>query len=737
MTRFYTLVIMAAACGPSTPSESTMPERPPSVADPAFVEQYAQTGGFRLGQPASITIVPDGSQILFLRSGARDSSRSLYAYDVASGEERQLLTAAQILQGATEELSAEERALRERLRMNARGITSFRLNRDASKILVPLSGRLYLVEREGGAVRELPSEGGYANDARFSPDGTKVSCVRDGDIWVIDIASGAQQRLTNREAPTVTNGLAEFVAQEEMSRYRGYWWSPDSSQILYQRNDSANIEVWHASNPIHPAEAPHAARYPQAGTANADVKLGVIAASGGPTQWIEWDREALPYLATVRWSRRAPLTLLVQDRLQQRQQLLRVNLESGASSVLHEETDAAWLNLDQSVPHFYDADRWLWSTERSGRWQLELHTGDEARFVSAPEHGYFELAHASDDGVWIVGSDDASQRHIWRIPFEGEPQRISEGDGFHDAVFGRSEDVWVHAAHTTEHGPRWFVKRGTETVGEIASASEEPPFVPNVEYLRVGEKQFRAVVIRPRNFEQGRSYPVILSVYAGPGHTRVRIGRYQQLREQWQADHGYIVVSLDGRGTPGRGREWERVIRRNLIDVALADQVEGLQALATEVPEMDLSRVGVYGWSFGGYFSAMAVMRRPDIFKVGVAGAPVCDWVDYDTHYTERFMDLPENNAEGYRVSNVLTYAPQLERPLMIVHGTSDDNVYFVHAMKMHDALMRAGRDHDFVVLAGSTHMVADADVARALEGRIMRFLSRGLTTPAATPSSE
>ena len=704
-----------------------MPQRPPSVADPAFVEQYAQTGGFRLGHPASITIVPDGSEVLFLRSGARDSSRSLYAYDVASGEERRLLTAEQILQGAAEELSAEERALRERMRMNASGITSFRLDREATKILVPLSGGLYLVDRETAAVRELPSEGGYANDARFSPDGTKVSCVRDGDLWVIDLAANTQARITNRESPTITNGLAEFVAQEEMSRYRGYWWSPDSTHIVYQQTDSGNVEVWHASNPIHPAQAPHAARYPQAGTANAEVRLGAIAATGGPTRWIEWDRDAFPYLATVRWNRTAPLTILVQDRLQQRQQLLRVNVDAGTTTMLHEETDAAWLNLDQSVPHFLSADRFLWSTERSGRWQLELHDGEGARFVTPPELGYFELVHANDEAMWVVASDDPSQRHVWRVPFEGEPVRLSEGEGMHDAVFGRSDAIWVHGAHTTEHGPRWFVKRGAETVGEIASASEEPPFAPNVEYVRVGERGFRAMVIRPRNFEAGRRYPVILSVYAGPGHTRVRIGRDHQLREQWQADHGYIVVSLDGRGTPGRGREWERVIRHNLIDVALNDQIEGLQALAEQVPEMDLSRVGVYGWSFGGYFSAMAVMRRPDVFKVAVAGAPVCDWVDYDTHYTERFMDLPENNADGYRVSNVLTYAAQLQRPLMIVHGTSDDNVYFVHALKMHDALMRAERDHDFVVLAGSTHMVADADVARALEGRIMRFLARGL----------
>ena len=257
--------------------------------------------------------------------------------------------------------------------------------------------------------------------------------------------------------------------------------------------------------------------------------------------------------------------------------------------------------------------------------------------------------------------------------------------------------------------------------------AEAPSFVPNVEYLTVGERDYRAAIVRPRNFEAGRRYPVLLSVYAGPGYAKVRKGRYRQLREQWQADHGFVVVSIDGRGTPGRGREWERAIRGNLIDIPLEDQVAGLQAVLAQYPELDGNRVGVYGWSFGGYFSAMAVMRRPDVFRVGVAGAPVCDWRDYDTHYTERFLGLPAENTSGYDASSVLTYAPELQRPLLIIHGTSDDNVYFAHALKMSDALMRAGRSHELIPLAGSTHIVADPQVAENLQAEIMGFLADGL----------
>ncbi|MEM9069356.1 MAG: DPP IV N-terminal domain-containing protein [Myxococcota bacterium] len=716
------VLLAASACG--SPSSSTLPELP-VIADPAFLEQYAQTGGFRLGQPTSITITPDGREVLFLRSGPRSPVRNLYSFDIETGEERALL--GQELLADTGELSPEERALRERLRLVAGGVASYQLSKDGARILIPLSGRLFVLERASGELRELPSDGGYANDARFSPNGERVACVREGDLWIIDVAERTQRRITHRDSPTITNGLAEFVAQEEMSRYHGYWWSPDSESLLLQRTDVARVPVWHASNPIAPADEPHAARYPHTGAENADVRLFVLSIDGTVRSEVQWDRAALPYLATVRWSKDHPPLIVVQDRRQQRELVLEVDLASGATSTRLEEEDAAWLNLDQSVPRWTGEDRYLWSTEREGGWQLEVRTPEGKTALTPPDLGYYELRHVADDAAWVIASSDPTERHVWRVPFEGEAEAITREPGYHDAIFGSRDDLWVHASHTVDEGPRWRVRRGNEVVGELRSVADAPPFVPNVEHLEVGERQYRAMVIRPRNFERGRTYPVLLSVYAGPGHNRVRKGRDFQLREQWQADQGFVVVSLDGRGTPGRGRDWERAVRGDLIEIPLADQIEGLRALGERFSELDMDRVGVYGWSFGGYFSAMAVMRHPEVFKVGVAGAPVCDWRDYDTHYTERFMSLPSDNEAGYNAASVLSYTSNLRRPLLIVHGTSDDNVYFVHALKMHDALMRADREHEFIALAGSTHMVSNADLARALQGRIMRFLARGL----------
>lgn len=726
---------------PLLPSDTMIP----NTADPNFPALYAQTGGFRSGKPVSFSFSPDGSEVFFLRAGGQEFGLKLFVLDVESGEERELLSASS-LQEAEGELSAEERALRERLRMIASGITSYRLSPDGQSILIPLSGKLFLYDREAGTTRELPSDGGYANDARFSPDGAYVSCVRNADLYVIDVERNRQRRLTTRAGNHITNGLAEFVAQEEMSRYRGYWWSPDSSSIVYQETNNEGVETLYTSNPIDPSQAPHGAVYPRAGTDNAQVRLGIIGVRGGSTRWVEWDREVSPYLATVKWRSGTPLVLVVQDRAQQRSKVLTVNPRSGATTVVHEETDEAWVNLDQSVPYFLDETRFLWSTERDGQWALELRTIENGqsrgRRLTSDETYYHGLlavrsvADAEDNTkiAWISTTPEPGSVGLALVNLEtGEVETLVDS-GDNTATVSRDGQLWVHGQETDEGALSWNVTRGTtdrEVIASIQNDVAAMPFDVNVEFVTVSaasvDRQYRAAIVRPEGFVEGASYPVIVSVYGGPGYVKVQRQARRWLREQWQANHGAIVVAIDGRGTPGRGREWERAIRLNVIDGPLEDQVLGLEALAARVPEMDLERVGIYGWSFGGYFSAMAVSRRPEVFRVGVAGAPVCAWEDYDTHYTERFMGVPSENQDGYNRTNCLTYLPNLERPLMIIHGTSDDNVYFAHALKMSDALLRAGRDHEFVVLAGSTHMVADPNLAGPLQTRIVRFLLDGV----------
>jgi dipeptidyl-peptidase-4 len=708
-----------------------------------FLERYSETGRFRLGRPSAIKPTPDGGAILFLRSGPRDRVRDLYELDLESGAERVLMTAEMILQGEEEELTAEELARRERMRNTSRGISAYDLSGDGKRILVPLAGRLFVVERATGKVRELTSEFGSPIDPRLSPDGSRVACVRDGELYVIDINSGEERRLTTGAGGPISHGLAEFVAQEEMGRYRGYWWSPDSKKIVYQRTDNSGLEMMSIMDATHPEKAPNSWAYPRPGKANAKVSLGIIAATGGETTWIDWDRERYEYLARVVWSEHGPLTLLVQNREQTEQRLLTVDCSKGSTSSLLVERDEAWVEIDTDMPFWLpEGAGFLWTSESDGHKTLEYRdrAGKLLRAVAGSGIGFLDFEHYMEnrEEVIVRASLVPTISHIYRLPLmpsKGEAVKLSRGVGIHDVVSPARGTLFVKMSEDLAGERRYMVfdERGT-TGAELKSVAENPGFTPNVELTSVGEDPiFHAALVRPHEFDDERRYPVIVHVYGGPGAQMVRATASRFLLDQWMANQGYIVISVDGRGTPGRGREWSRAIKHDLIDLPLKDQVAALRLLGEQYAELDLSRVGIHGWSFGGYFTAMALMRHPETFHAGVAVAPVVDWLDYDTHYTERYMGLPEVNAEGYAAANVLTYAGGLSRPLLLVHGTADDNVYFTHSLKLVDALFRAGIHFEFLPLPGFTHLVPEPLASRRLYDRMMEHFARNLAEPEAT----
>lgn len=734
----YSLVFLAACAHAPDASEST-PTRVRSAKMTDFLEQFAATYRFRLGQPGSIKLSPDGGSVLFLRSEARGFVQNLFELDVGTGKERVLLTAEQILAGAEETLSEEEKAQRERMRSVSRGLASYQLSRDGELILVPLSGRLYVFERKSQKVREVGGTGAYANDPQLSPDGKKIACVRDGDLYLIDVAKNEEKRLTTRPKPEVSFGLAEFVAQEEMSRFHGTWWSPDSSSLVYQKTDTTGLETMHIMDPTHPEKPPQSWPYPRPGKKNAEVSLFLMSVEGGAATEIKWNRTTHPYLNTVRWQKNAPLTIVVQNREQTEQLIFSVDPKRGDTTLLHRETDEAWLNIDQEVPRWTaDGKHFLWTTERNGRVQLELRspTGDLVAAVTPLELGYQGLVELDDANQRVIvrASSKQSEQHISSVPLPpkpGAPEMLTSESGIHAAVWSAKAGLWVHSRSALSGQRDHVVKRADGTrVAEVLAVTEKPIIEPNFEILEVqGEsgRRYSASVVRPRAFDPKRRYPVFVYVYAGPGHPVVMATRETQLLNQWFADHGFIVVSVDGRGTPGKGRAWERAIKGNFIDIALEDQIDGLRALGKRFPEMDLSRVGIFGWSFGGYFSSLAVMKAPKVFHAAVAGAPVTDWYDYDTHYTERYLGVPPGAAEAYELSSGLGPAKDLGAPLLVMHGTADDNVYFTHAVKLSDALFRAGKRHAFLPLSGFTHMVPDPLITTRLYSTIIEFLLENL----------
>ncbi len=710
------------------------------------LNQIVATRSFTRGVPAAFRF--NREAVYFLRAPPRSPVRALYRYDIDSGQTRRILEADDLLGGASETLSAEERARRERLRLSARGIVRYQLFDDRvlePRILVPLSGRLFVIPQSGLQSGEPPTElspdsSAPALNPRVAPGGRRVALVRDGDVYVIDLSTGTQRRLTHRAGPHETWGMAEFIAQEEMKRMTGFWWSPDGARLVIQRTDTTGMEHIHIADPFHPTKAPQRSPYPRPGQRNAAVELWLFTLDAGSHRQItprriSWDTERYPYLATVRWSRDAPLTLLVQDRRQQSAALLAFDPDTGGSHTLLTESDSAWLNLDQTVPCWLAGGAGLlWSTERDGRWQLELRDPDGACVgpLTPPELGYRALLAVGRRTAWVCGADDPTQSHIWRIdltPGRSAPERMTEGEGWHTAVIGPFRSgLWIHSAQNPTRADPPRLRREHQVLGPLPSVCETPLRALNCRHVTVGARALRAVVITPTGFEPERRYPVLVHVYGGPHAQMATRGMRRNPLDQWYADHGFVIVRIDARGTPSRDRAWERVIHHDVITAPMADQIAGLKALLATHPFMDPERVGIYGWSFGGTFSALAVIEHPEVFAAASVGAPVTDWLDYDTHYTERYLGLPSENPEGYARCGVLTRCQELTRPLLLMHGTDDDNVLFSHALRLSHALLRAGRPHEFVPLAGFTHMVADPVMAAAVHGRILGFFKRHLT---------
>lgn len=717
-----------------------MPNRPlRALAD---LERYSLTYRFRHGHPVVAAFLGDGD-VLFRRSPPDSFVADLYRFRRADGEITRLLGADDLLDGRGEVLSDEEKARRERMRVTSRGITTVRLAPSGGALLLPLSGRLHLVELdEGLRARALTPEGRTYIDARFAPDGRSISVVRDGDLYLIDVDSGRERRLTTRERPEIEHGLAEFVAQEEMDRMRGYWWSPDGDRLLYQRTDHSDVERWHIADPMQPGQVPRAWPYPRPGKANADVRLGVMDPRADDPQastvWLEWDRQRYPYLNRVVWSGSGGLTLVVQTRLQDAQAVLVADPDSGETRTLFVEEDPAWVELDATVPMWIEGgEALLWSSDREGPRRLEVRGADGAhrRWLTPPELQYGAClgVDAGREEVWITAEPHPTEQHVYALPLsgQGEARQISRGPGLHGASLSVSTGTVALDSWGLEGAPLTRLLRldGTE-IATLPSVAEAPRVEPRLELARLGIESDQGAVdvdvalVRPSDFDPSRRYPLIVHVYGGPTHRMVRAVGRQYLVDQWLAEQGYLVAAVDGRGTPGRGRDWQRAQHLDFISAPLADQVAAVAALAAHEPAIDAQRVGIFGWSFGGYFAAMAALQRPDVFRAACGGAPVVDWLDYDTHYTERYLGLPEDEPEAYQVSNVLSHLdPERESaPLLLVHGTADDNVYFAHTLKLAHALLLEDRPHQVVPLTGLTHMLPDPALTKALYTRIVRF---------------
>ncbi|MFB8401525.1 prolyl oligopeptidase family serine peptidase [Streptomyces sp. NPDC055912] len=709
----------------------------------SFPRRHARTQRFTLGVPRAFSVSPDGERVVFVRAASGvDRTHRLWVLDLprdGAPVERVAADPEVLLSGGQEELSPQERARRERSREGSAGVVAYAVDAAVELAAFALSGRLFAAELRAGTARELPVPGPVI-DPRPSPDGRLVAYVAEGALRVVGADGSDDRELAVPEEAHVTYGLAEFIASEEMTRDRGFWWSPGSDRLLVARADDRAVRRWWIADPAHPDREPQPVAYPAAGTANADVRLFVMDLAGARTE-VVWDRERYPYLARVHWSAAGAPLLLVQARDQREQLFLAVDPESGETRTVRAERDPVWLELLPGVPAWAPSvpgpegardGRLVRLTDETGARALAV--GDEV-LTDAALHVRAVLDVGEDD-VLVSASAGAEaalpetgEVHVYRVTGEGV-ERLSEGVGVHGAVRSGAVTVLVSARPETP-GSVARVLRGGEQVAVVASYAQDPVLRARVRLTEAGVRRIPCAVLLPSGYAEGDGpLPVLMDPYGGPHGPRVLAAHNTYLTSQWFADQGFAVVVADGRGTPGRSPAWEKSIARD-FGPTLDDQVDALQGLAGRFP-LDLDRVAIRGWSYGGYLAARAVLRRPDVFHAAVVGAPVTDWRLYDTHYTERYLGTPQDDPEVYAAQSLLTddglSAPEVPvRPMMIVHGLADDNVVVAHALRLSSALLAAGRPHEVLPLSGVTHMTPQEQVAENLLLLQVDFLKRCL----------
>ncbi len=690
------------------------------VAERSFPRHSARTQGFTLGAPRNVTVTADGDHVLFLRSfDGTDRRNRLWTLDLNTGEETLLADPGTVVDDSA--LSPEERARRERSRERAAGIVGYATDKAGEIVTFALSGLLFACEVTSRTVTELPVQAAVI-DPRPNPEGTHVAYLSRGELRVVATNGTGDRALARPDSDDVTWGAAEFIAAEEMRRSRGYWWSPDGTRLLAARVDEADVPRWYLGDPAEPDRAPASIAYPAAGTVNADVRLAVLGLDGTRVD-VDWDRANYPYLVAASWNEHGSPLLTVQTRDQRTQLVLALDPATGTTTEIHRDSSAHWIEIKPGWPTWTPDGRLVRIEADDDAYRLVV--GDEY-WTTAPLQLRSIVDVADEDILVSASAEDPTQVHLYRVTPQGA-ERVTPARGVHTG-HRKGEITVVQSEDLDSPSPRVRVLRRGEPVAEIANNADTPELALNVELLRVGDRDLCTALLLPHGHRPEHGpLPVLLDPYGGPQAQRVLARQRGFFTSQWFADQGFAVVVIDGRGMTGRDPAWDHAIAGDLAGPTLQDQVDGLHALAAQRPEIDLDRVAIRGWSFGGFLAGLAVLRRPDVFHAAVAGAPVTDQRLYDTHYTERYLGDPTSAPEVYEASSLIADAPHLRRPLLLVHGTIDDNVVPAHSLRLSAALTAAGRPHSLLPLPGVTHMPSDENTAENLLVLQVDFLRRAL----------
>jgi dipeptidyl-peptidase-4 len=639
----------------------------------------------------------------------------LWSLDTTTGAEHELLDP-RTLNTDLSELTAAELRQRERAREGASGVTSYACNRDTTLAVTVLGGSVVLIDLNSGVATLPPIESGVF-DVRLSPDGSTISYLRGTSLCVASL-TGDERVIATDPNENISWGNAEFIAAEEMGRFRGYWWSPDSQSIAACRVDVSTINVWHIADPAHPELPATAHRYPAAGTPNASASLHIISVVTTKATPVELSGD-WEYLNTVSWNS-AGLIAQTQTRNQKQIDIHSIDASSGKATIVFTDTDDAWVELVAGVPALQQDGTLVTCADREGSRRL-LVNGTAV----TPTTMQVRSVVSTGDSIVFMANDISTpwEMDAWAYN-NGALEQITQSAGV--ASFTGNSNCYVSRISTLDTERAQFTVHTATTTHDIVSLAETSLVQPNVRIMSVGPRGIPVAILLPRD-GLSTKLPVLFDPYGGPHAQRVVASRAAYNSSQWFADQGFAVVIVDNTGTPGKGSAWERGVLNDLAQQVLADQVEILRDLNDLEPRADTSRVGIRGWSFGGYLAALAVLRRSDLFHAAVAGAPVTDWRLYDTHYTERYLGNPSIDASAYEATSLFNDAEHLQQPLLLIHGLADDNVVAAHTLQLSSALLAAGKPHEVLPLSGVTHMTPQEVVAENLLLHQLEFLQRHL----------
>lgn len=731
---------------------------PPCIAaaERLTPERVYANPGLSGKSPRGVEFSPDGAFLTYLQPQAdAQLVLDLWAIELETGERRKLVDAS-VLEDPDHVMSEEEIARRERKRIRSSGIISYQWDEQGTAILTPISGDLYLVENPTSKpkLRRITSTEADETDAKISPQGGYILYVRDGELYAFDLAADRERRVSPPAKDTVTYGTAELVAQEEMYRFTGYWPSPGDTRVAYTQVDVAGVDQIERFDVGADGVNVYRQRYPRAGRPNADVKLFVAGIDGSDPVEVDLGIGKDGYLARVDWLSDSRLTVQVQNRPQTRLELREVDLQTGQTQLLIEEEHSAWINLHTDLTPLADGTQFLWSSESTGFRHISLHGEDGKRIrwvtrgewaVSETERrgGAIVAVDEKDRTVYFLGFRDTPfERHLYRVRYdrESEPERLTTPGYYWSVSMNRTATAFA-GTRSSVNQPRQvglYDRDGKRKawIEENVLDADHPygPFVgahvtPSFGKLKTDDgHELNYTLYVPEGCTKTKRCPAIHVVYAGPGH-QVATQGWPSPRTQLFAQNGYVVLYVDARGTPHRGRVFEDAIYRKLGTVEVADQLAGMRWLKKR-PEVDPDRVGVWGWSYGGYMVLKLMTQAPDAYAAGVSGAPVTDWSLYDTHYTERYLGTPQDNAAGYEASSVLPSIEKIRRPLLMIHGMSDDNVTFDQSTRVYRALQEAKIPFEVMVYPGERHGIYSPGPRIHSTITYFDFLQRHLQSP-------